>query len=119
MSFFKPSEFKCKCGKCDGGVMDAAFLSKLERARAIADTPFVINSGFRCPAHNKAVGGKPASAHLEGRAVDIAYKDSNKAFLIIKGLLEAGFTRIGYNTKHKFIHVDSSPNLVKQVFFDY
>ena len=119
MSFFKPQEFKCKCGKCDGGVMDAAFLSKLERARVQANTPFVITSGFRCPAHNKAVGGKPASAHLEGKAVDISYKDSNKAFLILKALIDAGFNRIGHNPKHKFFHVDTSERLLQNLFFDY
>lgn len=109
-------EFKCKCGKCDGGVMDDAFIQKLRKARAIANTPFVINSGFRCLAHNKAVGGAPASTHLEGRAADIAFKDSSKCFIILKALLEAGFTSIGYNSKKKFIHVDNRPQMA---FFPY
>lgn len=26
MNYFKPEEFKCKCGKCDGGSMDAALV---------------------------------------------------------------------------------------------
>lgn len=116
MSYFKPEEFKCKCGKCDGGVMDNAFIKQLEKARAIANTPFVINSGFRCLAHNKAVGGKAASTHLEGRAADIAFKDSNKAFIILKALMEAGFTSIGYNGAKSFIHVDNRPQMA---FFKY
>ena len=33
--------------------------------------PIVINSGFRSPAVNKAVGGVPTSNHLTGCAVDI------------------------------------------------
>lgn len=33
MNYFKPEEFKCKCGKCDGGSMDAALVSKLNEAR--------------------------------------------------------------------------------------
>ncbi len=31
-----------------------------------------INSGYRTPEANKAAGGAPKSAHLEGRAVDFA-----------------------------------------------
>ncbi|MBR2114566.1 MAG: hypothetical protein IJ929_07860 [Prevotella sp.] len=35
------------------------------------DDPIVINSGFRSPSVNKAVGGAPNSNHLTGCAVDI------------------------------------------------
>ena len=35
------------------------------------DDPIIINSGFRSPEVNKAVGGSPTSNHLTGCAVDI------------------------------------------------
>ena len=35
------------------------------------DDPIIINSGFRSPAVNKAVGGVPTSNHTTGCAVDI------------------------------------------------
>ena len=35
------------------------------------DTPIIINSGYRSPQVNKAVGGAPNSNHLMGCAVDI------------------------------------------------
>ena len=35
------------------------------------DDPIIINSGFRSPSVNKAVGGAPNSNHLTGCAVDI------------------------------------------------
>jgi uncharacterized protein YcbK (DUF882 family) len=44
----------------------------LERVRAITGDPLAIVSGYRCPAHNKAVGGAIASQHLLGTAADIA-----------------------------------------------
>lgn len=42
----------------------------LEPIRALLGVPLHINSGYRCPAVNLAVGGKANSAHLDGRAAD-------------------------------------------------
>ena len=103
MQWFKMSEFECRCcGKKD---MDEAFLERLDKARGIADVVFVIVSGFRCKKHNKMVGGKPESAHMVGKAADIHVSGSRARFRILKGLIEAGFTRIGIYPY--FIHVDS------------
>lgn len=33
--------------------------------------PIIVNSGFRCPALNKAVGGAATSQHTKGEAADI------------------------------------------------
>ena len=43
---------------------------KLEEVRAILGQPIIINSGYRSPKVNKAIGGKPASSHQYGLAVD-------------------------------------------------
>lgn len=119
MNYFRQEEFKCKCGKCDGGAMNPEFLAKLNQARHLAKVPFIITSGYRCSAHNKAVGGKPNSAHTRGLAADIKFDNGTQAFAILHGLLAAGFVRVGYNQKHGFFHVDSDPTLPQQVFFDY
>ncbi len=37
--------------------------------------PLKINSGFRCPALNKAVGGVKTSQHVKGEAADVACTD--------------------------------------------
>jgi len=119
MDYFKPEEFKCKCGKCDGGTMDADFIDKLNKARHLAQTAFVITSGYRCESHNKAVGGKPDSSHLRGKAADIKFASSAQSFKIVKALFDAGFNRIGYNQKHGFFHVDCDSSLPQNVFFNY
>lgn len=69
MICFSPSEFRCRCG-CGAGIerMDGACLAMLEEARRLAGIPFVLSSAFRCPEHNRAVGGVEDSAHTRGHA---------------------------------------------------
>ena len=43
----------------------------LEPARVSFGSPIYITSGYRCPALNKSVGGKPTSQHLRGEASDL------------------------------------------------
>ena len=47
----------------------------LEQLRARYGAPIIINSGYRSPAVNKAVGGVATSNHVTGCAVDIHVKD--------------------------------------------
>lgn len=43
----------------------------MEQVRTLlGDHPLKVNSWYRCPALNKAVGGSPKSAHMQGFAVD-------------------------------------------------
>jgi hypothetical protein len=43
---------------------------ELEKVRAITGEPLRINSGYRCPELNAAVGGSPTSYHMLGLAAD-------------------------------------------------
>lgn len=121
MKYFKPKEFACKCGRCGKGFpdMDSFFLAKLEEARELAGVAFTITSAYRCETHNANVGGKPNSAHLRGLAVDIATPTSERRFHVVKGLLLAGFKRIGINMDKNFVHVDSDTSLPQTVIFKY
>jgi uncharacterized protein YcbK (DUF882 family) len=121
LKYFNLSEFDCPSEKGSGSDMDSSFLEMLERAREISGIPYKITSGVRRPERNLAIGGKPDSSHLYGFAADIAATDSRSRFLIVDGLLKAGFTRIGIagNNKGKFIHVDSDPNKSPNVIWCY
>ena len=114
-------EFNCRC--CGKNKMNESFLATLTDAREYCRTPFMINSGYRCEKHNKKVGGKPNSTHTVGAAADIHCTESRQRALILCGLLEAGFSRIGI--AKTFIHVDMADRLegddkkVEAVFWLY
>ena len=48
----------------------------LEPLRAYANCPILINSGYRCPQLNAAVGGSRRSQHMKGEACDIRITDA-------------------------------------------
>lgn len=83
--------------------------ANLQVLRDNVQAPITINSGYRSPARNKAVGGAPKSQHLEGKAADIVVSglSPNRVADIIEGLIRAGLMKNGglgrYNT---FIHYD-------------
>jgi len=103
LKYFKLSEFDDAPGT--GKNMKKDFLKKLDKARAIADVPFKITSGYRSKETNKRVKGVSTSSHLKGLAADISCKDSGTRQKIVNGLIMAGFTRIGI--ADSFIHCDT------------
>jgi hypothetical protein len=48
----------------------SALAHGLEQVQRLLGHPIEISSGYRCAALNAAVGGAPASAHVQGRAAD-------------------------------------------------
>lgn len=101
--FFKEYEFRCKCG-CEFNCISHKLVEKLNKARFIADVPFVINSACRCRNHNVAVGGSVTSSHLKGFAIDIKVHNDSERFIILNALLTVGFKRLG--VYKNFIHCD-------------
>ena len=98
---FKLSEFDCK--HCSKNHMDPDFVRRLDIARGYAGVPFVITSGYRCPEHDKAVGG--AGNHPTGKAADIRCRSGVDRFRILEALYKMGFTRFGIG--ETFVHVDA------------
>ena len=46
--------------------------------------PILVNSGFRCPVLNKAVGGVANSQHIKGLAADLVCADMEKLLSVIR-----------------------------------
>lgn len=108
MKYFTYDEFDSPDQPGSGHEMQPIFLDKLDLARELSGVPYVINSGYRTFEHNREVGGVLNSSHLTGWAADIRADSSNRRFLILKGLIEAGFNRIGVG--ETFIHADCDPS---------
>jgi uncharacterized protein YcbK (DUF882 family) len=102
MRNFKITEFACKC--CGEVHMEDSFLDMIDAARDIAGVPFKINSGYRCPTHNAAIGSTSEN-HPAGRAADISATESVTRMKILRGLVMAGFNRIGVHKQ--FLHADN------------
>ena len=94
-----------------------AFLARLQDARSVAGIPFIITSGYRCPKHNKEIGGKSDSSHLKGIAADILVHTASERFIVTNGLIKAGFVRIGVG--QNFIHVDMDVSKTQRLMWLY
>ncbi|QIW87190.1 peptidase M15A [Vibrio phage vB_VpP_FE11] len=66
---FKISKFACQ--HCGALKLDLALLMLAQMVREHFGEPLKVESGYRCPTHNEAVGGAADSRHLHGDAVDL------------------------------------------------
>ncbi len=114
--YFDETEYACKC-PCNVAYVEPRLLDVMDRARRIVGRPIIITSGFRCPEHNKAVGGKPESAHLTGEAWDILAETSRDRFRLLQAFFSLGVQRIGIG--QAFLHIDVSLKLPQQVIWLY
>jgi len=113
---FSRSEFACKCG-CGGVQVNPVLIEALEDIREFSGIPMVITSGWRCPAHNAAVGGAPSSAHLTGEAADFFVSGNIDRFKFLEAIFTYGPKRIGIGSD--FIHVDVKTDAPQEVVWLY
>ena len=88
MKWFKEQELCCKCcGQLPPFArenIEALVCEVLDPAREKLGSPIVVNSGYRCPKHNKEVGGVANSQHMRGEACDIRCTDNKRLVQIIE-----------------------------------
>lgn len=64
--------------------------AKLEEVRAVLGKPIHVNSGYRSPKVNKAIGGSPTSSHQYGQAADIISPEFGRPDQVCTAIMEAG-----------------------------
>jgi|TARA_R110002110_G_scaffold376791_2_gene587208 zinc D-Ala-D-Ala carboxypeptidase len=119
MKYFTLQEFDSPDKPGSGKNMDKDFLEMLDCAREEAQIPFKINSGFRTEAKNKEIyrllrKTPIKSSHLKGYAADIHCNNSQHRSIIVRALINVGFTRLGIAAT--FIHVDNDQDKLDAIW---
>ena len=106
---FRVREFASKDG-ADKVLIDDDLVKLLENIReASGGKSVTINSGYRSPEHNKAVGGVSNSQHVKGTAADIVVADTDP--LTVGQIAEYYLnTKGGIGVYKSFTHVDTRAN---------
>jgi len=99
---FKVKEFFCSCGKCTETLINIDHVSKLQKLRDDLGSTIHINSAYRCPEHNTAIGGEKNSMHMKGHATDIVIKDMTP-----NAVADACEKFDGLGRYDTFTHIDS------------
>jgi len=114
---FRLSEFASK----DGAGFPSSVIDDLTKQaqlleiirEAAGNKPISINSGYRSPGHNTAVGGATHSQHVEGTAADfnIAGMSPRATTDLITGLIDQGrLPAGGLGVYNNWVHYDHRPN---------
>lgn len=99
--WFSPAELACKCGQCAPGIV-GEFVVWLDSLRAAVARPLTLTSAYRCPDHDRKVGGK--GPHTTGRAADVRAITSAEKHELVGAALALGAKGVGVGAT--FIHVD-------------
>jgi uncharacterized protein YcbK (DUF882 family) len=109
---FSKREFDCADGSempIDVEMNVALLAEQLQILRDYFNAPIRINSAYRSPSYNEAVGGSKNSQHMKGRAADIVvegYTPDEVADtidkLIFNGIMKEG----GLGRYNNFTHYD-------------
>ena len=109
---FNAREFRCKCGRTHDTEINPTLVANLEKLHRVLDcSRIVITSGYRCPTHDKNVGGNGTGQHTKGNAADIiCYNQDGNIISTKKVACKAqniGFGGIGnIDRTYTAIHVD-------------
>ena len=86
--------------------LEALVGNVLDPLREWYGKPIYVNSGYRCPALNKAVGGVANSQHLTGQAADIDVNDRAENRKLMKHIEDnLDFDQLIWENGGAWVHV--------------
>ena len=109
---FNVREFRCSCGKSHETLLASELIDKLESLyTALNCSKIIVTSGYRCPEHDKAVGGTSSGQHTKGNAVDVCCYGQDGQPISSKTVCckaqDLGFTGIANITSsYQYTHLD-------------
>ena len=109
---FNVQEFRCKCGDTHDTLISGELIDKLEQLYTTLNcSKIIVTSGYRCPTHDKNVGGTSTGQHTKGTAADICcYGQDGKPIsskLVCCKAQDLGFTGIAnIDSSYQYTHVD-------------
>ena len=109
---FNVQEFRCKCGDTHDTLISGELIDKLEQLYTTLNcSKIIVTSGYRCPTHDKNVGGTSTGQHTKGTAADICcYGQDGKPIsskLVCCKAQDIGFTGIAnIDSSYQYTHVD-------------
>jgi hypothetical protein len=109
---FKVREFACKDGS-QAVFIDSYLVSILDILRNTIGKPVYINSGYRTPTRNKAVGGSKYSYHIRGMAADIRVENMT-AKEIAKELDKIIPNECGIIVYNTWVHIDTRTKKIQK-----
>lgn len=88
----------------------------LEEVRAaLGNKPMRINSGYRSPKLNRAVGGARLSAHMAGYAADFVCPEFGSPLKIVKALAATGIQFDKLIQEGTWVHISFAPEARRQL----
>ena len=90
----------------------------LDPLRQAWGKPIHVNSGYRCPALNKAVGGVPHSQHMLGEAADITTgsRDGNRRLWQLLQRLNLPVDQVINEHNYQWLHISHGPRNRRHYF---
>ena len=107
---FHSTEFRCKCG-CGKIYIDEGLVNNLEALfTKLNASKCIISSGYRCPAHDIAVGGNGSGQHTKGYAADCVYYDKSgniiPSKIVVCAAYDSGLFKGMANINSNYVHLD-------------
>ena len=87
----------------------------MERVRSLLNQPLHVDSWFRCPALNEAVGGAKDSAHMYGYAIDFICPEYGTPKDIVAVIVASNLTFDKCIYEGSWVHISFDPRARRQV----